>query len=473
MDEPFPARCPAGRSRRSVDPGRGSAADAGEDCNRIRCYERNPRRLENPQYDRIMASIRTRGMDQPLFITCRPGESDYIVQAGGNTRLRILKELHARTGEARYARVHCLLRPWTCESDVLLAHLCENELRGSLPFIDKAQAVLAARALLEEEQGQSLTQRALEARLRERGYSITHGRISLMEYAVTTLMPWIPQALQAGLGKLQVARIRALHRAGTRLWKHYCPDCETPFDELFAVLCRRYDGEDWDGAALQGAVEVEIALEAELGLHTVRTALDAELQGRVVTFPAPEPEAQEPSPAPARAQAAKAAPGPESESESPDPAHFEGRDLPYALAEQALAEGPDLKQLRQRIRQLAGGLGERAGFGGQVRELEDLGCGFVLDGVPPEPGGADEEEAFCARMLWSQLAACAEMTQAPAGMLCEDTDFCPAIEVGDLARLWRSLHEQDWNDLVRLMDAYRRLHLGAAARGQALWERTP
>ncbi|MXY14922.1 MAG: chromosome partitioning protein ParB, partial [Proteobacteria bacterium] len=294
---------------------------------RIKCYERNPRRLENPQYDRIKASIRARGMDQPLFITCRPGESDYIVQAGGNTRLRILKELHAHTGEARYAHVHCLLRPWTCESDVLLAHLRENELRGNLPFIDKAQAVLEARALLEEEQGSPLTQRALEARLRERGYSITHGRISLMEYAATTLVPWIPQALEAGLGKLQVARIRALHRAGARLWKRYCPDCETAFDALFAVLCRRYDGPDWDGAALQGAVEVEIALEAELGLHTVRTALDAELQGRIVTFPAPEPEPQDPPPAPARPQAAKTELG--LGSGSTDPADPEARALPY------------------------------------------------------------------------------------------------------------------------------------------------
>lgn len=440
---------------------------------RISCYERDPRRLENPQYDRIKASIRARGLDQPLFITCRPGESNYIVQAGGNTRLRILKELHAHTGEARYAHVHCLLRPWTCESDVLLAHLRENELRGNLPFIDKAQAVLEARALLEEEQGSPLTQRALEARLRERGYSITHGRISLMEYAVTTLVPWIPQALEAGLGKLQAARIRALHRAGARLWKHYCPDCETAFDALFAVLCRRYDGPDWDGAALQGAVEVEIALEAELGLHTVRTALDAELQGRIVTFPPPEPEPQDPPPAPARTQAAKTEP--DLESGPADPADPEARDLPYVLAEQALAEGPDLSHLRDRIRQLAERLAERAGFAGQVRPLADLGCGFVLDGGPPEPAG-DCEEEFCARMLWWQLAACAEMSQVPdevlAGGRFEDAAFGTAIEAGDLARLWRSLHEQDWNDLVRLMDAYRRLHLGAEACGQTLWAGT-
>ncbi len=61
---------------------------------RIKCYERNPRRSKNPEFDRIKASILMNGMDQPLLITQRPGETDYIVQAGGNTRLQILK--HAR-----------------------------------------------------------------------------------------------------------------------------------------------------------------------------------------------------------------------------------------------------------------------------------------------------------------------------------------------------------------------------------------
>ncbi len=60
---------------------------------RINLYERNPRRSKNPEYDRIKASILMSGMDQPLLITKRPGEKDYIVQAGGNTRLQILKEL--------------------------------------------------------------------------------------------------------------------------------------------------------------------------------------------------------------------------------------------------------------------------------------------------------------------------------------------------------------------------------------------
>ncbi|MEA3278580.1 MAG: ParB N-terminal domain-containing protein [Pseudomonadota bacterium] len=98
----------------------------------IRPYDRNPRRAGNPEYDRIKASIRAEGMDQPLVVTKRPGDARFMVQAGGNTRLCIVQALFAETGEPRFAHVHCLLKPWRRESDVLLAHLKENDLHGAL-----------------------------------------------------------------------------------------------------------------------------------------------------------------------------------------------------------------------------------------------------------------------------------------------------------------------------------------------------
>jgi ParB family protein of integrating conjugative element (PFGI_1 class) len=77
----------------------------------IRPYDRNPRRSQNPEYDRIMASIRAEGMDQPLVVTQRPGDEHFTVQASGNTRLRILQALFAETGDPRFTHVHCLFRP--------------------------------------------------------------------------------------------------------------------------------------------------------------------------------------------------------------------------------------------------------------------------------------------------------------------------------------------------------------------------
>ena len=49
----------------------------------------------------------------------------------------------------------------------------ENELRGGLPFIDKALAVFEAKSLLESEMGvESLSQRQLEELFRERGFGL-------------------------------------------------------------------------------------------------------------------------------------------------------------------------------------------------------------------------------------------------------------------------------------------------------------
>ena len=256
---------------------------------RIKAYERNPRRSENPEYDRIKASIRADGMDQPLVVTCRPGETDYVVGAGGNTRLHILQALYQETGDERFQWVDCLFKPWREESDVLLAHLRENDLRGGLSFIDKAQAVFEAKELLEEEMGiDSLSQRRLETILRDRGYSLSHGLISQMGYAVHTLLPVIPQALKSGLGRPQVERIRALDRAARALWKKRKLGDDESFDAVFTALCERYDGPEWDLELLRNAIEIEIAEELEVSIQAIRVELDAQLSGREIEPPIPE-----------------------------------------------------------------------------------------------------------------------------------------------------------------------------------------
>ena len=267
------------------------------DVHRIQHYERNPRHGRNPEYDRIKDSIRSNGLDQPLVVTQRPGAVDYIVHAGGNTRLLILKELFDETDDVRFARVPCLFRPWSRESDVLLAHLRENDLRGSLTFIDKARAIHEAKQLLGEELGiKKVSQRRLETELGNAGYRISHALSCQMGYAVEKLLPLMPQALEAGMGKQQVLRIRALERAARIIWQQRCTSNDSEFDTVFAALCRRYDGPDWNTDILQGAIETEIAEEAETSIHTIRVALDAELKGREIVIPEFAPIKEPPLP---------------------------------------------------------------------------------------------------------------------------------------------------------------------------------
>ncbi len=268
------------------------------DIARIQPYERNPRHCPNPEYDRIRDSIRNQGLDQPLVITQRPGAADYIVHAGGNTRLMILKALFEATGDTRYARVPCLFRPWRRESDVLLAHLRENDLRGSLAFIDKARAVFETQRLIAQELGlDEITQRRLETELRQAGYRVSQGRISQMEYAVYRLLPLIPLALEkawadprwsaygtwSGLPPPSGASDVRTTQVSSIL---FLPRCAVAMMDPTGIptSCARH-------------LENEIAEAAEVSIQTIRVMLDAELAGRELVIPEiePEPEAELPS----------------------------------------------------------------------------------------------------------------------------------------------------------------------------------
>lgn len=503
------------------------------DVRRIKPYERNPRRSENTEYDRIKASIRADGMDQPLVVTCRPGETDYVVGAGGNTRLHILQALYQETGDERFQWVDCLFKPWREESDVLLAHLRENDLRGGLSFIDKAQAVFEAKELMEEEMGiESLTQRRLETILRERGYNLSHGRISQLGYAVHTLLPVIPQALTSGLGRPQVERIRALDRAAHALWKKRKLGDDESFDAVFAALCERYDSPEWDLDLLRNAIELEIAEELDVSIQAIRVELEAQFSGREIETPIPEnnhdadtPEESAPSsnaiPEKAKSAAKEKIPGDsrgnnadtvskgevsppqrpslviapdasEQHSEEPPDDPIESvADTSEGATTLSQPGATDLKSLRGRAWTLAARLAQRNGIGDLVVPLSGKGLGFILRDVP-DSSLADQLDADMlgqVSMLWWHLAACAEMTVAPLeaviATLADDSILRQALENQDAGllfnsvwtldpghtgyRLWRQLGDQDWQDLLNLMDTYRRIHRAAEAVQVRLW----
>ena len=462
---------------------------------RIHPYDRNPRQGNNPEYDRIKASIRTMGLDQPLTITQRPGATDYIVHSGGNTRLDVLNSLYAETGDDRYATVACLFKPWRCESEVVLAHLRENDLRGGLTFIDKARAILDIKALLEAEcQIEEISLRRLESALQQGGYALSIGLISRMGYAVHTLLPLIPKALHAGLGRPQVQKIRALERAARQLWEAHDPDANTPFDSIFATLCQRYDDPDWDTGLLRNALESEIAEQAEISVHVVRVELDARIEGRRVTIPPPDevqnsdedevdwldkPPANTRSdiPAPLDQESVDTS-NPTSDHSPPDSVIAEDREIDQvaeSLPENDVVSGPtendfgspdvsapvelpagisvsmptDLKSLRARAWTLAARLAQRNGLSDLVVPLFGEGLGFMLRDVP-DPALADqldEESLSQLSLVWWQLAACAELTLAPLSSIIPhlrpESVLRQALEQQDLARIYHSVWTLD------------------------------
>jgi ParB family protein of integrating conjugative element (PFGI_1 class) len=172
-----------------------SALNPGEECQidiaieDIRAYEYNPRREANQRFDDIKESIRTGGLRTPLTVTQRPGDGHYIVESGGNTRLLALHQLWTETRDPRFARLRVVFRPWRSETHVLAAHLIENEQRGDMSFWDRATGFAALKQRLEAEQGRSLSLRALDDVLHERGLTINTATLGLYLFATERLRP--------------------------------------------------------------------------------------------------------------------------------------------------------------------------------------------------------------------------------------------------------------------------------------------
>jgi len=168
-----------------VDPRTESQIELAVD--EIQPYEHNPRRATNAKFDDIKESIRTSGLRSPLTVTRRPGESHFIVEAGGNTRLLALRQLWAETRDPRFRKLVVLFRPWRSESHVLTAHLIENEQRGEMTFWDKACGIVALKSRLEAEQGRTLTLRPLEDALHTLGLAVNTATLGLHLFATERL----------------------------------------------------------------------------------------------------------------------------------------------------------------------------------------------------------------------------------------------------------------------------------------------
>ena len=243
---------------------------------RISRYERQPRSAENPAYGRLKAAIRREGLMQPLAVTRRQGAAGYVLWGGGSTRLRILKELAAETGESRFAVAQCLLRPWRGETELLLSHVKENELRGAVPFVDLAVAVANLRAMLEREAGAAFDERRLARRLGAQGFEIDCATIALATYVVERLSPALPLATH-GLSRSDIESTRTLDRGARALWRNWSIDAVEEYDRVFNTLCARYDGPGWALSDVRRALVEEMAVRGDQSAQAVSLELQARL----------------------------------------------------------------------------------------------------------------------------------------------------------------------------------------------------
>ena len=244
----------------------------------ITCYANNPRVTKNPEYERLKNSLEKNGFESPLVVTRKPGAKNYTLQAGGNTRLNIAQSLH-EAGDESFAKLPCIVKQWSGEINVLISHLRENDLRGSLMFIERALGVMEFAKLTTPRDEKSPSQRELARQLNECGYTVSQPVISAMDYAVNRLYGLLPTALEHGMGKRLVMEVRALEHCAVKIWDRQCPDEAGEFNELFSELVKNCDGVTFDLEDLTTNVANEIAVAADLDINGVLFMLDAERAG--------------------------------------------------------------------------------------------------------------------------------------------------------------------------------------------------
>lgn len=221
---------------------------------KLRAFDLNPRITRNPNYEEIKNSIKNRGLDHPPQITKRPGEDFYIIASGGNTRLAILNELWLETHDNKYRNIICVYRPWSSDSlaqgnlHCLLGHLIENEMRGSLTFIERALAVANAVSLYQDDH-KTASLKELAQMLCLAGYPTSPTQLSIMSATITFLLPYIPELLYSGLSRRDIDKLLALRSGTGKFWEKWCAPLSSTaersvplFDDIFALALSPFDG---------------------------------------------------------------------------------------------------------------------------------------------------------------------------------------------------------------------------------------
>ncbi|EBX6017813.1 hypothetical protein EVG59_07050 [Salmonella enterica subsp. enterica serovar Dortmund] len=259
----------------------------------------NPRTSRNPKYEDIKASIRARGLDSVPKVTKDPEspEDVYIFSDGGNTRYSILTELYAETGDERFRRVQCVVKPWPGRLQCVIGHLAENDVRGELSFIEKAFGIEKARTIYEEQLGREVSQRELADLLKEAGYPVHHSNISRMVATIEYLWPWMPNLLNSGMGRPQIAQLITLRTAAEKAWQTFSQNVALPpgqeFNDVFGGVCRAFDDPDHYSADVFKDELIAALLQAmpdpQLTYDSWLIELDPQEQNRRKLFGAPEP----------------------------------------------------------------------------------------------------------------------------------------------------------------------------------------
>ena len=222
-------------------------------------YEYNPRTQENEKYPDILASIESRGLEQALYITKRPGSNQWILARGGKTRLTALQALAAKD-PAKWLYHDFLIKLFSKESDLLASHLIENIQRSDMSFWDTAKGLMTMRDEMVKELSFSLNLKDFGQRLKGTGLDTAERDLQEYFFAIGYL---------AGLGdlsqKLAKDHVRSVLRPqyqNLRFISAKAAEGDTEgFDTLYLFWVESYPNEHktYDCSSLQKHINFNVS----------------------------------------------------------------------------------------------------------------------------------------------------------------------------------------------------------------------
>ncbi len=220
---------------------------------RIKPYDRNPRKSKNDKFDEIVESIIDKGgVTSTISVTQRPGEDVFMVSAGGNTRLLAQIAAFEQTGREDLGIMSVMFVPYDSEITLLIDHLIENDMRSGNTFIEKALALKEIMVLVQSgaEVGELSQRNWMSILKRDYSYSVSRTVFIAYQYATDKLSGAIPHALTGGMGKPRVEAISKLEKRLSRfaidqgvmestfstLFQQSLSDCDTEGEFVIADL---------------------------------------------------------------------------------------------------------------------------------------------------------------------------------------------------------------------------------------------
>ncbi|MXX94415.1 MAG: hypothetical protein F4166_09985 [Gammaproteobacteria bacterium] len=213
--------------------------------------------------DDLKSSILNSGLNQPLVLAKGPTNNGYLLLSGGNTRLKVLQQIHQESNGKQFAQIPALIYTWPGEIQSRLERSITDDVSQQFTFLEQSQLVIQfTREYLSNGTTPDLNHQEIATKLTQCGYPISKRMIDLMVYAVDQLYPVIPKTLESGSGIAEIDKVRTLEIE--RQERSLAQGLELQqFLAIFRDIATTWDGDHWNFDLFKADLDKELVVATQ------------------------------------------------------------------------------------------------------------------------------------------------------------------------------------------------------------------